>query len=145
MDALLTSYGLASSASWVVCQATLSALLGTSPRVSSRIKAHHCCQVHWGPDCVALGASALAALRPLGLKQNYTVANSEPLQETPLVKALPAGMEPSDPAALMSRLATDDGGKALKRDDESTTVGLYRLRPGSDAGKGRGPMEAEAS
>ena len=51
MHALLKSYGMHRSGSWYKCQAMLSFVLGTYPRVSLRIKnAHPGWRVPWGSD-----------------------------------------------------------------------------------------------
>ena len=126
MNAILTSYGLPSSTSWYQCQATLSVLLGTYPRVSSRIKAElPCWQAPWGPACVDLASWPLS-----GLKQQPALDLVDNMDAEPHDGEMPAATcsdsVVSHAAAATggalapttaNHLAIDDGEDAFMQDD----------------------------
>uniref|UniRef100_A0A7S0QLB2 Uncharacterized protein n=2 Tax=Cryptomonas curvata TaxID=233186 RepID=A0A7S0QLB2_9CRYP len=103
MHAVLASYGLPSSPSWCQCQAMLSVLLGTYPRVSSRIKAdQRGWQAPWGPACEDLASWPLSGLEQqpaLGLIDDTDPEPQDPELPMTSLEALEAMFEISEASA----------------------------------------------
>ncbi len=138
MNAVLTSYGLPGSTSWYQCQATLSVLLGTYPRISARIKAEPpCWQAPWGPACADLASWPLSGLTQqpaLGLVDGVDAEPRDgevPTAACPDSAALPyaAVATSGGPPTTASRLAIDDGEDAFAafaQDDELSRGSLSK-------------------
>lgn len=124
LNVVLTSYGLPSSTSWYQCQATLSVLLGTYPRISARIKAEPpCWQAPWGPACADLASWPLS-----GLTQQPALGLVDGVDAEPQDEEMPTATS-SDSAAFhaaettngtptpASLLEIDDGEDAFMQDN----------------------------
>jgi hypothetical protein len=127
MNAVLKSYGLPGSTSWYQCQAMLSVLLGTYPRVSSRIKADlPGWQAPWGPACIDLASwplselmqqPALELMGNMDIEPHCDVEN--PVQATTSChsEVLHAAMATSGAPPTANVLDIDDGDDAFPQDD----------------------------
>jgi hypothetical protein len=123
MNAVLKSYGLPGSTSWYQCQAMLSVLLGTYPRVSSRIKADlPGWQAPWGPACVDLASWPLSELMQQPALELMGNMDTEPhcdventVQEA--TTNSDAAMATSGAPPTANLLDIDDGDDAFLQDD----------------------------